>query len=107
MIAYGRFDATLEELGHGKVACLEIEIHYEADPGEPRTWDYPGSPAHIVLYGVTVKSYENEDFGILRRNRPDWFELLDEIAFAAVMDEEEYFTQMIGEALDEREAAEQ
>jgi len=35
-----------------KTIEIEVEIEYEADPGEPQTWEHPGSPPYMEIQAV-------------------------------------------------------
>jgi len=76
----GTMPVTLEELGKNMGKCLECTIEYDLEPGEKRTWDYPGSPAQAHLTGVRVHEYSDENITLHREEKPEWFLVLDEIA---------------------------
>jgi len=78
----GHKTVTMEECGRGLNGCVECEIEYDAQPGEARTWDYPGSDPTSELCSVHVTSYISDTHEFKREDRPDWFEWLDKVAFS-------------------------
>ena len=86
MITASEINETLEEIGQG---YLEIEIAFEALPGEPMVMyyrdgsGYPGSSpsadllgVHVVRWGVAYEERERDDHWI--------WDVLDEIAHGIV-----------------------
>jgi hypothetical protein len=88
---------TFEELGKNLGACIECEIEYSIEEGEPRTWDHPGCDASVEFYAVYVTEYTNEHVQYFRKDREDWFLLLDEIAFDLVADNADTIQERIFE----------
>lgn len=78
---------TLEELGARCAICLEAVVCFDCHPPEPRTYDYPGHPGGIEITDVRVEIYSDDYAEIRRADRPDWFEVLDNIAARLVTDD--------------------
>lgn len=78
--------ATLEEIGH---CSLDVEIEYQAYPGEPQVMyypdgsGYPGYPPTAELTGIRVTGWCVEDDDRSRNGHWIW-EKLDEIACGIV-----------------------
>ena len=62
---------TLEEVGQSLLA-VECTTWWEYTPGEPRTWDYPGSPEALDLVGVEVQRVVGEFWELRRADLPAW-----------------------------------
>jgi len=62
---------TLEEVGQSLLA-VECVTWWEYDPGEPRTWDYPGSPERFDLVGVEVQKITGEFWQLSGDDLPVW-----------------------------------
>ena len=88
----------LEEMGVTQGA-LEVDLSYDFYPGEPMVRyysdgsGYPGSPPHIDLTGVHVRSWTVA--GEKRQRDGHWvWETLDELALVFVEDNWEYFADL-------------
>lgn len=86
---------TLEELGKGMNASVNVEIEFDLTPGEPQTWDHPGSPTECELTAVHVLCYTSDTCEVLRDERPDWFNWLDLVVESIVEDDWESQTESI------------
>jgi hypothetical protein len=75
----GKHRITLEDMGRSGRLGLELVVTYDADSGEPATWDYPGSAASVDIYEVHVLSFY-DGTNEVPRERADWFEWLDAVA---------------------------
>ena len=64
---------TLEEVGQSLLA-VECVTWWEYTPGEPRTWDYPGSPEAMDLVGVEVWRVVGEFWALSRADLPWWID---------------------------------
>lgn len=70
---------TFEELGKGQNVGVDVEVHFTVWPAEPMTLDYPGCPAEAEYTYCTVTKAWGENWEINRQDRPDWFDVLDDI----------------------------
>lgn len=100
------YTATLEELGAGDDVALDVTIEYEAHAGERRTYDYPGSAPYVEIVSVRCDYFfgsvrEAEEITIARYERPDWFAVLDKIATAYVLENEDDFAEEILDELNQ------
>lgn len=77
---------TIEELGRNLDSNLECEVSYDYIEAEPMVKyypdgsGYPGCDAQCLLCEVEVLEYWSDTHKFIRKDRPDWFELLDKIA---------------------------
>jgi len=85
-IEYHGYETTLEELGRGRSVQLEVDLEVECLPGEPMVKyypdgsGYPGCDAEANLTGCRVTEVTGDTYRFERSERPEDFELLDEIA---------------------------
>lgn len=89
----------LEELGRNQAKCLEVVIYYDVVHSEPATYDYPGYQGHIDLCEVRVVSYSDDGIKVKSTDRPDWFDMLDSIAFHRVSVEWDKWSERFAEEM--------
>ena len=84
--------------------CLEVTINYDAEEGEPMTYDYPGSSAYIAFCSVRVDSVVGQ--GVEQVERKDMTPAMRSIFDRMAKDHVEYnwdeYEELIGEELAER-----
>jgi len=61
----------LEEVGQSLLA-VQCITWWEYTPGEPRTWDYPGSLEALDLVGVEVQRVVGEFWALAGDELPSW-----------------------------------
>lgn len=82
------------EIGKHDQIVVEFEISADYLPGERRTWDYPGSPDGFECVAIRCDKIRgfcaagDETYSFTRRERPDWFALLDQVMAARVSEDE-------------------
>jgi hypothetical protein len=84
------YETTLEELGKNKTLEVEVAIELSVLPGDaavkyyPEGSGYPGSPTEVEIVGCRVEEICGNGYGVIRENRLEYFELLDEIVLRIV-----------------------
>jgi len=92
-----RLSAWLEEAGKGEQVYVEFECYGEFDPGESMVRyysdgsGYPGCPPSVEYHGCYATRITGENYDYKRRDRLDWFELLDKIVDNLVMADLDHF----------------
>lgn len=80
-----RHNATIEIDSLRDRMFVTVDIEYTYSDGEPRTYDYPGSPPEIELQSVVVSSASGVDWDMTRAELAllggdgSWLKMLDQI----------------------------
>lgn len=104
-----RLNAWIEEAGKGQQVYVEFELHGELDPGEPMVRyypdgsGYPGSLPYVEYHSCFVTRIIGENYDYKRRDRPDYFELLDKIVDRIVMADLDHYERWMLEDFCEME----
>lgn len=61
----------------------EVRVEFDANPAEPKTWDYPGSPAYVeiteVILDGTEINLESVPEDVMKDLEQQVFDYLDEL----------------------------
>jgi len=82
---------------------IEIEVHGSIDPGEPQTWNNPGTPETIQVYGLEVKSatvydFEGQGFAEIGPRQIEWIDARINRAYWFGIMPEGYLEELVQEA---------
>jgi hypothetical protein len=87
-----RNKTTLEELGKSAAVDVEVEIELDVLLGEPMVRyypdgsGYPGHPTAVEIVACDVTEITGAGYSFRRSERPEYFELLDEVILRIVQE---------------------
>ncbi len=102
----GQTTIYLEELGKAYGVNLVVEAEYCLSKGHRETQYEPASDDSFEFFKATVTSVYNDKFVVDRKEAPDWFEGLDELALKTIQrddrHEQRIWTELAEDQMDWR-----
>lgn len=96
---------TREEWGRSQQLYVDAVSEIEIDRGAPPSLNYPGDPPSAEIRDTMVEAFGafnfdtgEEIYAIRRKDRPDWFSLID-----AIVEHRVYETDLGGELINDFE----
>lgn len=86
----GQTTIYLEELGKTYGVNLVVEAEYCLSKGQKETRYEPASDGSFEFFKATVTSAYNDKFTVDRKEAPDWFRGLDDLALERIQKDDRY-----------------